>query len=99
MAVVAAVGKLTPCEERGDERRQCRGLADLAMSQGQEAVVHRRESNRVRHVTYLKRSPTAAGNPYALRAVLQDQSHAGLIVGDGSMHALAVAVVLNLVAN
>src|SRR5580698_11642459 len=99
MAVVATMGELTPGEERWSDRRQCTGFADLAVSEGQEAVFHGRKSDRVRHITQVQRSRIIAGNPCALGAVLQNQSHAGLIVSDGSAHALAIAVVLNPVAN
>src|SRR5580704_11784691 len=99
MAVVAAMSQLTPCEEQGSDRSQYRGLVDLAVSQVQEAVFHGGKSDRVSYETQVQRGRTIAGNPYALGAVLQNQSHAGLIVSDGSAHALAIAVVLNPVAN
>jgi hypothetical protein len=96
--IVAAQGKLTPCEERGAYRRPRRRLVYLAVGKGQEAVFNGWKANRVGHVANMQRAPAVDVDPDALGAVLQSQGHAGLIVGDGSMHALAFTLIADSIA-
>ena len=70
----------------------------FAVGKGQEAVLHGWKSNRVGYVAQVEWTPTVGFDPDTFRSVLKDESGSGLIVGDDSMHTLAVTLVAVAVA-
>jgi hypothetical protein len=76
-----------------------RRLVHFAVGKGQEAVLHGWKSNRIGYVSHAQWTPTVGLDPDAFRSVLKDEGGAGLIVGDGSMHTLAVTLVVVAVAS
>ena len=82
-----ALGQFAPGGWTRRNRRLHSAVPHLSVIQDQETIMHIRNSGGVGNIPNVEFLAALGHDPQAFRAVLQDHGRAGLIVGDGALHA------------